>query len=227
MVRRSGTNGCYVGVYYGHTRINSAPMVVDGGDDHIWYFYGNEATPLAHYPVSTQNLIIIATLAGVSRVLVNYELEPLQGSITIGAALPAFDSVTASYYYYNSSDNALLTHGFEVDFPEHNFELSIFGEPVYTLSHNFPTKVRFDVVLTSESQRNLLTEAMQYGYFFILIDKYIDAGYGLRAYEGPIQSNEQASFFKGKPYLLPIVLEVQQCGVWAEATDTIDWTAFL
>jgi hypothetical protein len=224
---KSGSYGCHVGVYWGHTRVTSAPMVVDGGDDHIWYFYGNEATPLAHKPVSTQNLIIIATLAGVSRVLVNYEIEPLQGSITIGAALPAFDSVTASFYYYNATPLSILTKDFDVPYPEHNYELSIFGEPVYTLNHNYPAKVEFKFVMSAEVQRHLLTESMERGYFFILIDRYIDATYGLRAYEGPIVSGEVAAFQKGKSYLLPIVLEVQQRGLWTEATNTIDWTAFL
>lgn len=213
---KSGLSGCKVSIWFGHTRITSESLNATG-DDHVWTF--------DHAPVSTQNLLITGTKAGITRPLVNYTLEPMDGTLTIPASFPAFDSVHASYYYYSGSV-PIITKDFDVKYPSHNYEPTIYGEPVYTLSRNYPTTVEFAVVLLYEWERALLTESIRYGYFFLLIDDYIDPAYAQAAYEGPIQSSEAASIYKGKSFLLPIVLEVQQAGAYDETAETINWSAW-
>lgn len=226
MTTKSGIKGCKVQVYWGHTRVTLGDMVVDGGDDHVWYFYGNEATPLQHAPISSKKLIILATEGATTRPLVNYELEPIEGTLTVPAAMPAYDSIEASYYYYNSTPLDLTTRGFRVETLPHSYDVDIYNQPHYCVHNQYPSKVKFDLVLTSEAQRNLLTESLMHSYYFILIDNQIDAGYGLRAYEGPIRSDEQWSVYKGENYLLPIEMDVQNFGIYDSTSDTIDWTAY-
>jgi hypothetical protein len=64
---------------------------------------------------------------------------------------------------------------------------------------------------------------MENGYFFLLIDKYVPATFGVRAWEGPLISNEISSFYKGRSYFIPIQLNVMQHGFWTKASDTIAW----
>jgi hypothetical protein len=199
-------------VWIGHTRETLHALNDLGGG--VWEF--------PHVPVSTQNLIVIGTLAGVSRVLVNYDLEPIQGTLTMSTDYPAFDSVVASFYHYVASAK-VLTKDFQVEYTAPGFEQNIYGKPVYVLSMQFPTKLTFNVILSAENQRNLLTESVENGYFFLVIDNNTVATYGIRAWEGPIFSNDISSFFKGKPYLLPITLNVAQHGFYDDTADEITW----
>lgn len=214
--------GCHIQAWYGHTRVTLAPMVQDGGDDHKWFFYGNEATPLAHYPISTKNLIVIGTKSGVSRVLVNYTIEPITGYIIIPASFPVFDSITASYYYYTNL-GTILTQSFMPNYNDHPSEMEIGGQPVYTIFKNFPGSLEFKMVLSQESDRHVLIETLEEAYYVLVLDNQVDTNYGLRAYEGPIQSNEVGAFQKGASYLLPIKVEVCQAGSIDATTGLVTW----
>lgn len=217
----------YIAVYYGNTHVSAGTMVVDGSNDHIWYFYGTEATPIRHYPISSKNLILLGTKSGVSRFLVNYTLEPLTGKITIPASFPVFDSITAWFYYYTiATPIPVLTQNFLVEIPDPSYQPSIWDEPSYVLHNVVPTAVNFNMVLSDESQRNLLTESIMHGYFFLIVDKYIPDTYGIKAYEGPIISKEQMSLYKGLSYLLPIKMSVCQVGSYDHTSATINWEAF-
>jgi len=209
---KSGLAPAYLTIWIGLTR--HTLHALNNVSPSVWEF--------PHVPVSTQNLIIIGTLAGVSRVVVNYTLEPIQGTLTMDAAYPAFASVVASFYQYGV-EIKVLTRDLQVEYTSPNYEMSIYGEPVYVLSKTFPTKLSFNVVLTAENQRNLLTQAVENGWFFLVIDNNTLATYGIRAWEGPITSNDVSSFFKGKPYLLPIVIPVAQHGMYNDTTDVIVW----
>lgn len=204
-------------IYFGHTRVSNEALDVDVGDDHIWYF--------DHAPVSTENLRLIGTVGGESEFIVNFDLEPISGTLTVDAALPAYDSIAAWYFYYVEIEDGadILIQDYRVEFPRLISNVDIFGQPHYQVHNNYPHKVSFKVVLTNEAQRNLLTEAMFYSYYFILIDKNIGATYGLRAYEGPIWSNEQGSIRKGASYLLPIELMVEQFGSYDADDNEITW----
>jgi hypothetical protein len=200
-------------------------MVVDGGDDHVWYFYDNDATPNRRFPISTKNIRLVGTKGGDSEFIVNFDLEPISGTLTVDASLPAYDSISASYYYYvNVTDGVdILTQNFMVEFPRPVSDVDIWGQPHYSEINNYPHKLKMNVVLTAESQRNLLTEAMFNAYYFLVIDKNFDSTFGLRAYEGPLWSDEQGSIGKGASYLLPIELMVQQFGRYDATTNEITW----
>lgn len=157
--------------------------------------------------------------------IVNFDLEPLTGTITIAAALPAYDNVNSAYFYYvNTADGIdILTQKFRTVFPRPTAKKDIWGQPHYQIHNNYPHKITLKVVLAAESQRNLLTEAMFGSAYFIAIDRNFDSTYGFRAYEGPLWSDEQGSIFKGASYLLPIELFVEQFGRYNATLDEITW----
>ena len=200
-----GIDGCKLTIYFNNTRV-AAEVLNATADDHVFTFDNT--------PVSTRNLRLIGTVGADSEFIVNFDLEPISGTLTIDAALPAYDSVTARYFYYTNLTDGfdILTQNYKVVFPQIQSEVDIFGQPRYQERNNYPHKVTFDVILSNEVQRNLLTESMFYGYHFIVLDRNIGAEYGLRAYEGPIWSDEQGSIYKGRPFFLPITLMVQQFG---------------
>jgi hypothetical protein len=218
--KKSGTRGCYVTIYFGNTRLTGKTLTPDPAatpDDHLFYF--------ANTPVSTRNLRLIGTVGADTEYIVNYDLEPISGALTVDAALPAYDSIDADYFYYTNLTDGLdiLVKDYHVTFPKHSSVIDIFGQPHFQDQNNYPYNVNFKVVLTSEDQRNLLTQAMFWNHYFILIDKNFDASYGHRAFEGPIWSDEQGSMYKGASYLLPIELNVQQFGSYNATTDEITW----
>lgn len=218
MSYRALLKGTKIAIYFGHTRETDEALTVNPGDDHEWTF--------DNYPVSTKNLRLIGTFGGEQEFIINYSLEPLTGTLTIPATLPAYTSIAASYFYYvNTADGAnILVQDYRVEFPRPTADIDIFGQPHYQIHNNYPHKVSFKVVLTNELQRNLLTEAMFFSYYFIVIDKNIGATYGLRAYEGPLWSNEQGSIKKGMGPLLPIELMVQNFGSYDEDDNEINWS---
>lgn len=217
---KSGMQGCKITVYFGNTRVTGETLTPDPAatpDDHLFFF--------AHHPVSTRNLRLIGTIGGVTEFIVNYDLEPISGALTVGAALPAYDSIDADYFYYvNITDGVdVLVQDYRVLFPKHAGEADMFGQPHFQDQNNYPQTVSFKLVLSGEWERNLLTEAMFGNFYFILIDKNFDATYGHRAFEGPLWSEEQGSLYKGASYLLPIELNVQQFGSYDLTTDEITW----
>ena len=174
------------------------------------------------YSIPTAFVANDATGTGTAQeFIVNFDLEPISGTLTVNADLPAYDEVEADYYYYIDFDIDILTQNFKTEFPKPIAELDIWGQPHYQVKNNYPHKVTFRVVLTNETQRNLLTKSMFYADYFILMDKNIDNDFGLRAYEGPIWSNEQGSVQKGASYLLPIELMVEQFGAITEGISGI------
>lgn len=199
------TKGCKITVFFGHTRVDNEALGATG-DDHVWTFTNS--------PVSSKNLRLIGTVGADTEFIVNYDVEPISGTLTVDAVLPAYDSIAAWYFYYtNTADgDDILTQNFKVEFPRPVADIDIFGQPHYQIHNNYPHKLTMKVVLSNESQRNLLTESMFSADFFLVLDKNIDADFGLRAYEGPLWSDEQGSVEKGASYLLPIELFVQQFG---------------
>jgi len=212
----SGIEGCKITIYFGHTRVTDEALGATG-DDHVWTF--------VHSPVGTKNLRLIGTIGADSEYIVNYDLSPIAGILTVAAVLPAYDSISASYYRYaNITDGVdILVQDYKVEFPKPVADIDIWGQPHYQEHNNYPHKVSFKVVLSAEGQRNLLTESMFRSFRFILIDKNIDETYGLRAFEGPLWSDEQGSIKKGASYLLPIELMVQQFGLYDLDDNEITW----
>jgi len=216
MARTATESGMYVTIYVGHTLVSDETLNATP-DDHVF--------TMDHAPVSTQNLRLIGTKGAVSRPLVNFTLEPLTGTITIPDSFPAFDSITASYYYYTDYELDILTKDYKVEHTTSNYELAIDGSVVPTIPlKKVATRVSFKAVLSGENQRQLLTETVERQYYVILIDKNVDEDYGLRAFEGPVVSSEQASFQKGLSYLLPVAIEpVCMYGSYDEDDDEIAW----
>lgn len=203
-----------VSIYYGCDRISEETLSNDAVNDHVFWF--------AHAPVSTRDLRLKGYIGADWEYIVNFDLEPLTGRLTAAAALPAYDSVDAWYNYYNSYELRILTVDFKVESPSLVSDLDIWGQPHYTVHANYPSDVNFKLVLRSEPQRNWLTESTLRSCYFLLIDKGIPETYGIRAYEGPIWSSEQASLYKGASPFLPIKLMVQQFGLYSlETGDTI------
>ena len=201
----STTKGCKINIYFKNTRV-TAETLNTTGDDHVFTF--------DHAPVSTKNLRLVGTFGGVNEFIVNYDLEPISGKLTVAAALPAYTAIVADYFYYANIEDGIdiLVQDYRVSFPKPVADIDIWGQPHYQIHNNYPHVVRFKVVLSNEAQRNLLTEATFHAAYFLLLDKNIGETYGLRAYEGPLWSDEQGSIRKGASFLLPIELFVQQFG---------------
>jgi len=188
--------------------VNNEALVQDAINARVWWF--------ANVPVSTENLRLVGTIGADSEFIVNYNMEPLTGRLTIDPALPIYDSVAAWYWHYTGLNDGvdLLVVNYKVEFPKLVSEVDIWAQPHYQKHNNYPHSVSFSLVLSSESMRNLLTESMFYGYYFILLDKNIGYQYGLRAFEGPLWSDEQGSVKKGLTPLLPIEIFVQEFGMY-------------
>lgn len=158
-----------------------------------------------------------------SEFVVNIDLEPITGRLTLAAHLPVYTTVKSSYYSYADIDGGvnLLTKNFKVNFPKQQSELDIFGQPKYAVHNNYPHTVSYRLVILNELARNLFTEATFNSMYFILIDNNLPGGFGLRAYEGPLWSNEQGSINKGASNLVPFELNVEQFGMF-EGNDPVD-----
>lgn len=180
----------------------------------------------ANYPVSTRRLRVIGYIGADWEFIVNFDLEPLTGRLTVAAALPEYDSVHAWYYYYDQVELKVITTQYQVTFPKWVAEIDIFGQPRFADHNNYPHAVNFNIVMDTESARNLLSESMFLGCYFLVLDKNIPETYGLRAFEGPLWSDQQGSLFKGASYLLPIEVQTQQFGAYEpERSGTITDTA--
>lgn len=200
--------GSFLYVFWGCDRIADETLTADTVNDHVfWTDYS---------PVSTKGLILRGYVGADWEFVVNFDLEPLSGRITVDASLPAYDSIHAWYGYYENQELDIVTKDYRVTFPQLMAEVDMWGQPHYSVHNNYPTKVSFKWVLFNEESRNLLTESMFSSCYFILIDKGTSATYGIRAFEGPIWSDEQGSLFKGASYLLPIEVMVQQFGLYTE-----------
>lgn len=214
---RTLCKGSFISVYFGHTRVTAEAATQS--TTRVWH--------LDHYPVSGKNIRVRGTIGADENVVVNYELEPLTGRITMDNALPEFDSVEVDYFYYvNIEDGVdILTRDFKVEFPRPTAEITIFGQPHYTIHNNYPHKLSFKIVLEREGLRNLLTESMFHADYFLVVDKNIGRDVGIRAYEGPLWSDETGSIYKGFSHLVPIELFVQNYGLFTEGWSG-DITAF-
>lgn len=203
--------GCKVDIFFGHTRVANEILSAHPDDDHTFIF--------ANTHISTQNLRIVGTFGGNDEFVINYDLEPITGRLTIGAALPVYSQVkVSSAHYVNLTDTLqILTKDYKVLFPRPVGEPDIFGQPVFQNLNNYPDKVTLKTPLTNEAQRNLLTEAMFRSFYFTLIDNNTGFATGQRCFEGEIWSDEQGSVKKGAPILLPIELFPNQFGLFTAA----------
>lgn len=211
------SDGCRIYIYWGCSRETDEELTQDAVETDTWWFDNT--------PVSTKNLRLIGTSGADEEFIVNFDLEPLTGRLTIDAAVDpvgGYDSISASYNYYDDLEIDIMTTNYKVTMPSLSSELDIFGQPHYQVHNQYPNNVTFNIVLERESSRNLLTEAMFRACYFLLLDKGTGATYGVRAFEGPIESDEQGSLYKGASHTLPIKLDVQQFGlVDEEATGAI------
>ena len=197
--------GCRVYLYWGCSAyVSDETLTKDNTETHVHWF--------ANYPVSTRRCLLAGHIGADWEFIVNAELEPLTGRLTCAAVLPEYDSVHAWYYYYENYELNIMTQGYQVLFPKWSSEISIWGQPKFADHNNYPHEVPFRIVLDTEAARNLLSESMFLGCYFLLIDKGIPEGYGIRAFEGPLHSDEQGSLYKGASYLLPVELQPQNFG---------------
>lgn len=206
-------DGCRIYIYWGCARETAEALTKDGTETDTWWF--------DNIPVSTKNIRLLGTIGAASEFIVNFDLEPLTGRLTCGDELPEYDSISASYFYYEDLELNVLTDSYMVVFPKLTSEVDIWGQPHYQVHNQYPHKLTFNVVLYGETMRNLLTEAMFKACYFLVLDKGTGATYGVRAFEGPIHSNEQGSLYKGASYLMPTELMVQQFGLVQEASEGV------
>jgi len=212
-------DGCRIYIYWGCSAyIEDETLTADGAEDRVAWF--------ANTPVSTRNLRVVGYIGADWEFVVNFDLEPLTGRLVYSGDLPIYDSVHVWYYYYEDYEFDILTTQYKVTFPKWSADVDIFGQPRYADHNNYPHAVNFNMVLDTEVLRNLLSEAMFLGCYFLLIDKGIPEEYGIRAIEGPLWSDQQGSIYKGASYQLPIELQVQQFGGYdLELTGTITGSA--
>lgn len=205
-----------VKIFYGCTRILAETLTKDAVENRTHWFANNSATPSASYaPISTRDLRLKGYIGADWEFVVNFTLEPLTGRLDCAAALPEYDSIVADYNYFEETYVKILTTDFKVNFPLLSSDVDIYGQPHYTVHANYPSDVSFKFVLRDELWRNYLTEATLRSCYFLLIDEGIPETYGIRAFEGPIWSDEQGSLYKGASPFLPIKLLVQQFGLYS------------
>ncbi len=204
------SDGCRIYFHFGCTRATDEALTQDGVETDTWW---TDFTP-----VSTKNIRLVGTIGADTEFIVNFDLEPLTGRITIDDTLPEYDSISASYYHLTDIEGDIMTVGYKVFFPRPISEADMFGQPHYQIHNNYPEKVTGRLVLETDTSRNLLTEATFYACYFIMKDTGTGATFGVRAFEGPIWSDEQGSLQKGASYLMPFELSVQQFGLVKELT---------
>lgn len=197
--------GCRVYLYWGcSVYVSNETLTKDGVETDTHWF--------ANTPVSTRRIRLVGWIGADWEFIVNAELEPLTGRLTCAAALPEYDSVHAWYYYYESYEFNIITQNYKVLFPKWVSEIDIWGQPRFADHKNYPHEVPFKIVIDTETARNLLTESMFNGCYFLLIDRGIPEDYGIRAFEGPLHSDEQGSLYKGASYLVQVELQPQNFG---------------
>lgn len=202
---RVNLNGNYLSIYFGNTRRTADVLTADPfGDDHIFYF--------PYYPVSTRKLWIQGYYGGSWHWILNYQIEPLNGKLTVAAHLPAYTQVKANYFRYVNYELDILTKNFKPIPRTPQADIDCWNQAHYTIHNFYPDRLEFGIVGTRESQRALFTEAMFFAYYFIIIDKGIPQEYAMRAYEGPLFSEEQLSMYKGYSNVMPSTCYIQEFG---------------
>ena len=212
---------CKVSLYWGcSVYVENETLTKDAVETDTHWF--------ANYPVSTRRLRVVGFIGADWEFVVNFDLEPLTGRLTVAAALPEYDSIHAWYHYYDNIELKVITTNYQVTFPKWVSEIDIWGQPRFADHNNYPHAVNFNIVMATESARNLLTESMFNGCYFLVLDINTPEEFGLKVFEGPLWSDQQGSIFKGASYLLPIEVQPQQFGRYEpERSGIITGTANL
>lgn len=206
--------GLTIFAFYGSTLYTNESLSGSGTD---WTF--------ANTPVSQQGLRLIGTNDSGTGFVLNYELEPISGALTLPES---WSGVTANYRQYIGSVQFLTETGtWNPKTSRPVQRQSMWGNWHTTMTNMIPSSVLFKVVRTTPGEQvlNLVAEMVITAKWFILMD-----GESEKAYEGNLLSDRSFSVNKGYDPFIPGELLPQYMGSFDpdgnSGSGVIDWSAF-
>lgn len=201
---------CYLHIWFGNVAVNNELL---GGSQLDWTF--------ANTPVSTRELRVTGNFSGNIGPIVNYTLEPMNGSLT---TITPYSDVEVDYNYYSGSGTLLLDTGsFKPKTDDPPSRRSTDGSYHYTIPNTIPKEIKFDafIEIDSRAAKAFVNLSIVNSWFYLVVDEVAFA-----AYEGPIRSDQFLSVQKGDPIFVPMKVFVQKFGTWNPDTQLINWEAF-
>lgn len=206
--------GLTIFAYYGAI-YHSAEVMSGSGTD--WTF--------ANTPVSQQGLRLIGTNDSGTGFIMNYELEPISGQLTLPES---WSGVTAYYNQYSGSIQFVTETGtWRPKTQRPRQRQSMWGNWHTQIPNMKPSSVDFKVVKTTpgETVLNLVADQVIRANWFLLMD-----GQSNKAYEGNLLSDRSFSVNKGYDPFIKCELLCEFFGSFDmdgnSGSGVIDWSAF-
>jgi len=179
----------------------------------------------ANLPVSQQGLRLIGTNDSGTGFIVNYELEPISGALTLPES---WSGVTANYNQYSGSIQFLTETGtWNPKTQRPRQRQSMWGNWHTNIPNMKPNSLPFKVVRTTpgENVLNYVADQVIRARWFILMD-----GASNKAYEGYLLSDRSFSVNKGYEPFIAGELLPQYFGSFDRTGNSgsgvIDWSGF-
>ena len=179
----------------------------------------------ANTPVSQQGLRLIGTNDSGTGFILNYELEPISGQLTLPEVLT---DVTATYNQYSGTIQFVVETGtWQPKTTRPRQDQDIYGSFHANIPNMKPSSVDFKVILSTpgENALNFVAGQVIRANWFILMD-----GASNKAYEGYLLSDRSFSVNKGYEPFIPGELLVEFFGSFDidgnSGSGVINWSAF-
>lgn len=205
--------GLTVFIYFGNTTTIGEDLTQSGSSSSSWFF--------ANTPVSQRNLRLLGTTDSGTGFIMNFELEPITGLLTLPNDV---SGVTANYNSFNNRAPILLTPGTFLPKSQRPVQRQdMHGQYHANIPNFYPASLNLEVVKTVPGEEiiNPIAEQILNAYHFLLVDQSSE-----KAYEGPVLSDRHLSVGKGFEPFFPVEILVEEFGSFDPDTETIDWGAF-
>jgi hypothetical protein len=206
--------GLTIFAFYGQISHTSEAL---SGSGTTWYF--------ANTPVSQQGLRLIGTNDSGTGFILNYEIEPISGQLTLPES---WSGVTANYNQYSGTVQFLTETGtWDPKTQKPRQRQSMWGNWHTNIPNMKPSSVMFSVVRTTPGEQvlNFVADQVIRAKWFLLMD-----GESGKAYEGHLLSDRSFSVNKGYEPFIKVELLCEWFGSFDpdanSGSGVIDWTGF-
>lgn len=183
------------------------------------WFFAN--TPIVS---NMDDIRLLGSRSGVPFFIVNFEVEPLSGKLTVNSTdATGLTAITANYQSYLGLTQFVVSTGsFVPGFSTPTPRQDIGGMWHYTRKNTYPQNLNFNIIQNFDNIAFKLfaSDAIVKSEQFLVIDLITR-----RTYEGFLTSPQMLTVQKGEDPLIPVTLFVQPFGKYDVDTDEIDWTA--
>ena len=206
-------SGLGIFVFFGNTHHTLESLSGSGVN---WQF--------GYMPVCQRGMRLIGTNASGTGFILNYELEPISGALTLPES---WHSVTATYYNYSGAAAFQLDPGSWLpDIRTPSQQEDIWGGSHAVVPNVIPAGVKFTVIRTTANDTiiGLIAPLIIKACWFLLMDP----ASGL-AYEGNVISQRMFAVDKGNEPFIPCQMTVENFGSFTidpSGSGSIDWQAF-